>query len=125
MVVSSRTQMMAEQDFRQGPGDPINGNSGSRGTVDRHRLDPAEVKGLLPTPPSDLSPLVQADTVDRADGGDGFSGDDLGLHQEIARRIGAANLPPEQISLKPLVPPDLLADRGQGQLFFQEGGGRH
>jgi hypothetical protein len=65
-LVGARTQMMAEQGFGQGLGDPINGDLGSRGAVDRHRLDPAQVEGPLAIPPSGLVPLVQADTVDRA-----------------------------------------------------------
>ena len=66
-------QMIAEQIFRQGLGNPVKDDFGSRGTVDGHRLNLAQMESSALT---DLKPagkpLMYADSVEGANSDDRF-----------------------------------------------------
>ena len=74
----------------------------------------------LPDLESAGAPLVHADAVQRAEGQDRLTGEDLRRHAQVTLRVAADDLAPEQVVFKRFVAPDLLADPGRFQATFEK-----
>ena len=94
-------QMIAEQIFRQGLGNPVKDDFGSRGTADDNRLNLAQMESsaLADLKPAG-KPLMHADSVEGANSDNRFVWHDLDFNQNIVASRVPDNLTPEQSSLK-------------------------
>lgn len=119
--MSRITQVMAEQIFGQGLGDPVKNDFGARSTIHQHWFDPAQVEGsaLARLKAAGMS-FMQANPVDGTSGDDRLVRDDLGFNQEMVAGPVADDLAPEQSPLTPFELAYLLDDCGRDQVVFQD-----
>ena len=116
-----RAQLLTQQGFDQGFGDPVEHHLDPGNAVSFHGFHPAQVEGAtLADLESAGTPFVHADAVQRAEGQDRLTGEDLGRNPQVALRVAADDLAPEQVVFTGFVALDLVTDPSRFQTTFEK-----
>ena len=117
---SFRAQMLTQQGLDQGLGHPVEYHLDPSDAVSFHAFHPAQVEGAaLADLESAGAPFVHTDAVQRAEGQNRLTREDLGRHPQVALHVAADDLAPEQVVFTGFEAPDLLADPGSFQVTFE------